>query len=627
MCGIAGAFGDNPNNEIVVSKMIKKLSHRGSDNQGIYIDNRIVLAHKRLAIMGGSEGNQPVYSENNDVIVVANGEIFNFKKLTQVSGIKADKECLTCDTNIIPELYKNFGCKMFEMINGQFAMAIWDKTNSKLILARDRFGQKPLYYKRINNQIFFSSEIVSLLEVENKKKINEKTLVDICTTWGTLGEKTIYNDIFSVNPGSYVVIDVNGIVLKKTYYFPTIFASTKKMGKESCVLQLDYLLKKAVLSHQISDVPISFYLSGGIDSSLIVALASNEGKKEIDTFSISFEKDSLDESEYQDLVANKFNTNHHRLYISEKDIIENFYDCVKHVQTPILRLGIVPMYLLSKYVHECGFKVALSGEGADELFGGYDIFKENKIRKFCEADPKDVRRGNLYSKINTYVDGYNATNTAALTAYYNKIKSNELFSSHLLRFQFGNYCEQFFSENVKQKIFNYLVTESLKEMIPVSYNQCTSLGKAQYVEIITFMENYLLSSQGDRVSMANTVECRYPFLDNEVVSFACELEDRYKLNGLNEKYILKEVAKRYLPMSIINRKKFPYRAIINHKKLLKDERIKNMISKEMIKKTDIFNSNATEKFKEKILHKDKISEKELMLLLFICSTQILFIGE
>jgi len=276
-------------------------------------------------------------------------------------------------------------------------------------------------------------------------------------------------------------------------------------------------------------------------------MATKYGNKKIDTFSISFSRRSLDESLYQNIVADKFNTRHRCLVVTEEDIIDSFYECVKHIQMPTLRLGVVPMYLLAKYVSESGYKVVLSGEGADELFGGYDIFKETKIRRFCEKDPRSLERGKMYSKIE----------------------------------------------------------------------------KAQYLEIVTFLENYLLSSQGDRVSMANGIECRYPFLDNRIVDFAFQLDDEEKICELNEKYILKEVAKRYLPKEIIDREKFPYRAIIDHRKLIMNEKIFSLLSKEKIYEHKIFDENAVEKFLNRVLNKEKVSEKELMILVFICSTQIL----
>lgn len=621
MCGIAGGISVNAAGiQSKVSKMIEELIYRGPDDKGFYIDNTAVLAHTRLAIRGIREGKQPTFNKKRDIICVTNGEIYNNNELVNCLNVK---EKMLCDTDCIPFLYEEFSVDMFEKINGQFAIAIWDKRQSELILARDRFGQKPLYYRIIEGEIYFASEIAPLMHMEKCSEINGETLMDICTTWGPLREKTIYKDICAVNCGEAIVFK-EGKVHKKIQYFHPRFCCDKHiLKKDIAVSQLDILLKESIINHQASDVPIAYYLSGGLDSSLIVAMAAKYGNKKIDTFSISFARRSLDESLYQNIVADKFNTRHRCLVVTEEDIIDSFYECVKHIQMPILRLGVVPMYLLAKYVSESGYKVVLSGEGADELFGGYDIFKETKIRRFCEKDPRSLERGKMYSRINAYVDGYRNTNVAALTAFYGQVKSEMLFSSHLLRFKFGDYCKQFFSKELKKSLEKYSVVDEIKSTLSPEFGQYSEIEKAQYLEIVTFLENYLLSSQGDRVSMANGIECRYPFLDNRIVDFAFQLDDEEKICELNEKYILKEVAKRYLPKEIIDREKFPYRAIIDHRKLIMNEKIFFLLSKEKICEHKIFDENAVEKFLNRVLNKEKVSEKELMILVFICSTQIL----
>ncbi|EJR13614.1 asparagine synthase (glutamine-hydrolyzing) [Bacillus cereus] len=623
MCGIAGVIGDNKSYSTTMLNMIESLSHRGKDSLGSYKDDNALLYHTRLAILGIEDGHQPVLNQTKTIVSVANGEIYNYRELTaslkKLGYVFSD----ACDTNIIPHLYEAYGTDMFKMINGQFAIAIWDKNNEKLILARDKFGEKPLYYRKIENNIFFSSEITPLLIPKKSYEINAKCLKDICTTWVPIRGKTLYKDINSVDSGQYLIIEKHRIT-SKYYYAPTFLTdSFNNKSKTELLEELDTLLKRSVLKRINTDVPISFYLSGGLDSSLIAAIASEYIEEKMNTFSISFSDNNLDEAEYQKVMSEKLNSKHRQLKITDAMIIDNLYNVILHLQTPILRLGAIPMYLLAEFVHNNGFKVALSGEGADELFGGYDIFKEAKIRAFCERDPKSKLRPLLYKKTNSYINNFNNNNSAALATFFNQVRSSELFSSHAIRFQFGEYCSQFFSDTMKKILKDYSVKEDLAIDLPSGFENYTNISKAQYLEIKTFMSNYLLSTQGDRVSMAHSMECRYPFLDNDVAAFAFSLNDRYKINVLNEKYILKELAKKYLPDEIINRKKFPYRAMISGNSLLNNEKVSMAVSEESLKKYDVFNSIAVTRFFNKVRSKNHTTEKEMMLLLFIISTQIL----
>lgn len=628
MCGIAGMFGDNKKRTSKALDMPNSLVHRGSDAFGSYEDDRAALYHNRLAILGIEDGQQPVFNEDKTIISVTNGEIYNYRdcaiSLRKLGYVFSD----SCDTNIIPYLYEAYGTEMFHKINGQFALAILDKKNDQLILARDRLGEKPLYYRKIDTNVYFSSEINPLLKINDKYELNAKCFKDISTTWGPVGEKTIYTDICSVDDGTYVIIKNNNVSAKK--YYTLNFVNTRYDNKSHTELvnELDVLLNRSVKGRINADVPISFYLSGGLDSSLIAAIASQYLDARLNTFSISFSpsnatNNNLDESIYQQIISKKLNTKHLQLNITDTDMVNGFTSILSHVQTPILRLGVVPMYLLAKLVHDNGFKVAISGEGADELFGGYDIFKEAKIRAFCEKNPNSKFRAALYKKTNLYINDFKNNTPSALAVFFNQVKTDGIFASHKLRFGFGEYCLQFFSADMKAELVKYSVEDDLAADLPIDFYKHSNIAKAQYLEIKTFMSRYLLSSQGDRVSMAHSVECRYPFLDNDIVEFALQLNDRHKIKVLTEKYILKEVAKKYLPSDIINRPKFPYRAMINAKVLLADKKISWAISEHEIKKYNVFNFDAVRKFLSKVNFKDNITEKELMLLVFIISTQIL----
>lgn len=623
MCGIAGIYGRESDRNKRVRNMLKKLQHRGYDSNGFYEDEEIALGHMRLAIVGIDNGIQPVFNETETIIAITNGEIYNHYELQKELKKKGHQFEDACDTNLIPHLYEEYQCKMFEKINGQFAIVIWDKIKKKVIMARDKFGEKPLYYMEKENVLYFSSEIAPLLEYTTDAAVNIQSLIDISTVWSAIGEKTFYEEIKKVDSGSYLVYD--GVIQKKKYFIPNFakIQDSTKTNQKMLSYELEQLLLSSVKERMDTDVPVAFYLSGGLDSSLLISMSERQSEKKIDTFSIAFENSSIDERRYQHMVSDKLNTNHHQVIVSEQDIIDGFFDLMPYVQTPVMRLGAIPMYLLSKAVHNNGFKVAISGEGADELFGGYDIFKEVKIREFCERDSTHKERAVLYKCTNSFVSGFDINNYSALNTFYNQFHSSDMFSSHMLRFSYGRYVKQFFTNEIKKEVEQYQVVEELKKRLPEQYDSFTNISKAQFLEIDTFLADYLLSSQGDRASMANTVECRYPFLDEKVVKFAFQLEDKYKVNILNEKYLLKQVAKKYLPAEITNRTKFPYRAMITGKYLFKDERVLWALSEQNIKQAGIFNVDVISKFLKRLKEKIIFTEKEMMLVTFVLSTQVL----
>lgn len=623
MSGISGVISNQILDFSKGFNMIQDLSHRGSDSVKNYQDEEIALFHTQLAISENIDKQQLVFSRGKNIISTTNGKIVNTHLLASSLQKFGYQYTDKCDTNIIPHLYEAYGTKMFTMLNGSFAIAIWDRKNKKLILARDRFGEKPLYYRQVNQAFYFCSELQPLIKICAQNKKNITCLKDICTTWGTIGKKTVYEDIYSIDSGEYLVLQ-DEKVTTRSYYKPIFKANNRQKSKTKLVEELDVLLNQSITDLMNKDGSTAFYLSGGLDSSLITAIAAKQKMEKINSFSITFSERHLDETNYQNKVANLLGSQHHSLHVTNEMIVNRFCDIVEHLQIPILRLGCIPMYLMAEFVHQNGFKDVLSGEGADELFGGYDIFKEAKIREFCKQDPDSKLRPLLYQKTNQYIHNFGHRNAAALSTFYNQVSTKDLFASHALRFQFGNYCNQFFSADAKAELINYSVTAELAKSFPTEFGSYSSLASAQYLEIKTFMSNYLLSIQGDRASMAHGVECHYPFLDQRLVLFASQLNDYYKINGLNEKYLLKELAKKYLPNEILQRKKFPYRVMLDSKSLLNNERISSFISEAHIKKQNVFNNIAVTQFINKLRKKDQTTEKELMLLLFIISTQIVF---
>jgi asparagine synthase (glutamine-hydrolysing) len=281
------------------------------------------------------------------------------------------------------------------------------------------------------------------------------------------------------------------------------------------------------------------------------------------------------------------------------------------------------MYVLANLVRSNDIKVVLSGEGSDELFGGYDIFREVKIREFCSKDPDSKFRAALYKRVNNFVPGMSSQSVSSLSLYYNSVDSKSAFSSHLSRWKIGSYSQQFFLPEYREVMKNCNDIGNLENFIPDGFFEWTPIQRAQFLEVTTLFSNYLLSSQGDRVSMAASVECRYPFLDYEVAEFAASLPDNMKIMGLNEKYIVKKLAEKYVPDIITKRQKFPYRAPIDLPELMKDEYVRHITSSNSLKQFGVFNPNAVEKFISSVLLKEIPNERDCMLFMGILTTQIL----
>jgi asparagine synthase (glutamine-hydrolysing) len=388
--------------------------------------------------------------------------------------------------------------------------------------------------------------------------------------------------------------------------------------------ELDYRMTSSVKARMMSDVPISFYLSGGLDSSLVAGIAARVSNHRLNTFSITFDDADFDESGYQKYMSQYLETNHQTVAFSAGELPAIIRDVIYHTEVPLLRSGAFPMYALARLVRRNNIKVVLSGEGSDELFGGYDIFREVKIREFCSRNPGSDFRALLYKKVNNFVKGLDMQPVNSLSLYYNSPDAQTWCSSHYSRWKLGSYSQQFLSQEYRRQVAGYDEIRHLQDMMPHDFMSWTPVQRAQYLEIMIFFSNYLLSSQGDRVSMASSVECRYPFLDYDIVKFAVSLPDNAKIRALNEKYIVKKLAQRYIPDMITKRKKFPYRAPINIHELMKDEYIEHVTSPDTLDRYGIFNPYPTGKLLFALTQKKTPNERDCMLFMGILTTQILY---
>lgn len=626
MCGITGLITGQKIEYHILQDMVESIKYRGPDDTGIYMDNHIGLGHTRLSIMDPQNGKQPSVSEDGSVIVIFNGEIYNYltlkKNLLDMGHIIKNNS----DTAVLPHMYEEYGLDMFKMLNGQFAIAIWDKHKNRLVLARDRFGEKPLYYFHKDKAFCFGSEAKAVLKSGLiKPEISPVALKQVFTYWTTLGDRSIFQGIYQVPPGNYLIFEDGKAAVSSywNYTYPKE-ADTKYMGKDDLINELENKMVQSVKSRMMSDVPISFYLSGGLDSGLITGIAAKASNKSLNTFSIAFDDNNFDESEYQDHMSNYLGTKHKRVEFSRKQIPSIIKDVIYHAEVPLMRSGAFPMYVLANLVKSNDIKVVLSGEGSDELFGGYDIFREVKIREFCSKDPDSKLRAALYKRVNNFVPGMSSQSVNSLSLYYNSADSKSPFSSHLSRWKIGSYSQQFFLPEYREAMKSCNDIENLERFIPDGFYEWTPIQRAQFLEVTTLFSNYLLSSQGDRVSMAASVECRYPFLDYGVAEFAEALPDKMKIMGLNEKYIVKKLAEKYVPDIITRRQKFPYRAPIDIAELMNDEYVRHITSENCLKQFRVFNPNAVGRFISLAVLKEIPNERDCMLFMGILTTQILF---
>lgn len=630
MCGIAGIVNlkqHKPISSDALRKMVSIQKHRGPDQTGAYIDDNIGLAHARLSIIDLKDGTQPIHNEDKSLWIIYNGEVFNYPELRQELVRSGHKFYTSSDTEVILHLYEDKGINCLKELNGQFAFAIWDSNNRALFLARDRVGILPLYYTIQNQRLYFASEIKAIFaNKEIPRILDSESLDQVFTFWTTLPGKTVFNNIKELPPAHYMLISPNEIKYDK--YWDLNFANNKETVNRlsaDLVNEISELMMDAVRIRLRADVPVGTYLSGGIDSSALTETVKKNFNNELRSFGIRFENKDYDEGKFQNEMVDYLNINHSEIVTRNEDIGANLEEVLWHTEKPLLRTGPIPLYLLSKLVNQSGYKVVLTGEGADEIFGGYDIFKEAKIRDFWAKDPDSKLRPMLLARLYPYIFKDNRLNQTIVSFFKDGIDNpDDPFFSHNIRWKNTSKIKNFFSEQIKNSNSNYNSYSELLKLLPVNFFDWDVVTKAQFLEAMIFLSNYLLSSQGDRVAMANSVELRVPYLDHRVIELLAKVNSEIKINGLNEKYLLKQVFKNRLPSNILKRWKNPYRAPI-YKALLNNNLnlAKDYCSVDSLKRTGIFDHAKVLRLINKLGKLDKAGEFDEMALIGIISTQII----
>lgn len=630
MCGIAGIVdwsGQRPDIELL-QHMLSIIRHRGPDECGLYVDHLAGIGCVRLSILDLETGRQPITNENQSLWIVFNGEIFNHLELRAELERVGHRFSTKTDTEVILHLYEQYGPACLSRLNGQFALAIWDTRRQELFLARDRVGICPLFVAFLAHGVVFGSEIKALLlHPSLTLRPDTQALAQAFTFWAPLAPRTAFAGVEQLLPGHYMLIrpDSRSIVAYWRLEFPPE-GEEAKLCEEEAAEELLSLLTDATRIRLRADVEVGSYLSGGLDSTVVTALIRTATRRPLHTFSIGFEELAFDERSYQALAAEFLATEHHCIECTNNELSQLLPAVVWHAEAPLLRTAPLPMYALSELVHKSGLKVILTGEGADEFLGGYDIYKEDKIRRFWARDPHSSWRPILLKRLYPYIPGL-ACNYAYLKAFFGQELTavNRVGGSHYIRWRNTGRLRRLFSSDLKRELGDYDPAAEFLAQLDGNIRQWSPLAQAQYLEVATFLSPYLLSAQGDRMLAAHSVEGRFPFLDHRVIEFCAQLPPYMKMRGLREKHILRKAASGLIPPQICERQKQPYRAPIRPIFLVQEpEYVGSLLSPAALRRIGLFDPEAVAGLIGKGRATAQMSETEEMGLVGVLSTQLLY---
>ncbi len=543
--------------------MVAALHHRGPDGQGVLVEGPVGLGHARLAIIDLEGGAQPMGNEDDRIQVVFNGEIFNYLELREDLLKRGHVFRTASDTEVLVHLYEERGDDFVCDLNGQFAIALWDGRRQRLLLARDRVGIRPLYWTRTQGRIAFASEVKALFALPAvPRRLDAAGLASVFSLWSVLPPASVWEGVQTLAPGHLLAIDDQGTRLSRYWDWPFAAEAAAPRPDVDWVDELHALLVDAVRLQLRADVPVGAYLSGGLDSSIITTIIRRRTATPLRSFSLTFEDAEFDEREHQQALVAQLGTDHSSIQAGKAGIAAAFPRMVRHAETPVVRTAPVPMMLLADSVRAAGYKVVLTGEGADEAFGGYDLFKEAAIRRFVARAPGSKWRGALLGRLYPYLAHSPATGRAMTQGFFASglDKAGTPAFAHALRIATTRRALAFLHPDWRARAEAFNAESALAATVPPDFARWPALSRDQYVEAHTLMSGYLLSSQGDRMAMAASIEARFPFLDHRVLEFACRLPPRLKLAGLHEKVILRRAFGAELPPSIGQRTKQPYRA-------------------------------------------------------------------
>ncbi len=641
MCGIAGIInisdsGGAPG-KAELEGMIHAIRHRGPDEFGMYRDRHAGLVHARLSLIDVATGQQPMTNEDGSLWIVFNGEIFNYIEL-RIDLEKLGHRFRThSDTEVILHAYEAWGNGCFKKFNGQWSLALWNSRDRDLILSRDRVGVRPLFIHQGNGRILFASEIKALFaDPRVPRVIDPRGLDQTFTYWSPIAPTTMFEGIDSLVSGTVRTYHRNGSYTDERYWQMSFEHSERERSYRSFADATGRLREKLSRATELrmvrADVPVGSYLSGGLDSSIVAKMGRTAKEGVFRTFSLRFDDAEFDETSFQRMMAATIESDHGEIVVTRADIARVFPDVIWHTEQPILRTAPAPLYLLSQYVRKAGIKAVLTGEGADEMFAGYDLFREAKIRMFWSKQPASTCRPRLFDRLYPYL-ARSPQSAKGMALEFWKRGLDDAGSpgfSHDPRWRTTSSLKKFFSNTLQDSLESDPASNVLEDL-PSEFDRWDPLEQAQYLEVTTLLSGYLLSAQGDRMLMANSVEGRFPFLDSDVMEFSNRLPVNYKLPGLDEKKILKSAAKGLVPDGIINRQKQPYRApdAVSFIGDRAPEYVEEVLSEASLKKAGMFDPAAVRGLYAKCKRRagdDLFSNSDNMAFVGILSAQLLFEG-
>jgi asparagine synthase (glutamine-hydrolysing) len=630
MCGIAGIWHPDrrPVDAAALRRMTRALVHRGPDDEGYYEQPGIGLGHRRLSIIDLSTGQQPLCNEDGTVWVSFNGEIFNYVEL-RGSLVKRGHTFKThSDTETIVHLYEEQGLDFVDQLNGQFAITLWDQTRRRLVLVRDRVGIRPLFHATLaDGTVLFGSEAKALLaHGALRAEVDAVGLGQITTLWVTIPPRTVFKGIDELPPGRLIVLEENRRTERQywRHSFPREHEYEDKSAQHWAET-LHELLHDAVRLQLRSDVPVVTYLSGGLDSSILTALVKQHHINDLMTFSVGFADPRYDERQFQNEIARYLATDHRHLEMDAADIGQAFAEVVWFAERPMTRTAPAPMLKLAGLVHDTGIKVVLTGEGADEVFGGYNIFKEDKVRRFWARSPESRWRPLLLSRLYGYVARDSKTESFWRLFFKKGLNDTaDPYYSHRIRWSNMEPLKRLFARDLQASMqTDEELVADLDRYLEPERTHWHPLCRAQHLEMALFMSGYLLSAQGDRMAMGRSVEGRVPFLDHRLIELAARIPPKHKICGLDEKHILKKAFADMLPPTILERPKQPYRApIASSFSAQQDNLGVRLLEKSELERAGLTDVAAVQRLLAKRDAGTALSEREEMGLALVTSLQI-----
>ncbi|HMO17013.1 MAG TPA: asparagine synthase (glutamine-hydrolyzing) [Oligoflexia bacterium] len=629
MCGIAGVFKKEKNpSEAELASLVSALRHRGPDSAGFFYDGLCGFGMRRLSIIDVDSGHQPIFNEDKSLAIVFNGEIYNYRELRRALEAKGHNFVTQSDTEVVIHLYEEHGSDAPNYLRGMFCFAIWNKISAELFIARDRFGIKPLFYYENNQGFYFSSEIKSFFTIpEFQRKLDYEAVPDHFTFLYTDNTSTLFDGVRKLAPGHFLIHNGQKIEIKK-YYFLSKDNGISKQSSNERRNNLRDALRETVRAHLISDVPLGAYLSGGVDSSLLVALMKEEVGSGIKTFSVGYDigGEAFDERRFADIVSRHLNTDHREIVITPEMVSGSIEEVLRALDEPFANGSVIPNYFLSRLARE-HVAVALSGLGGDEIAGGYERYRgmllsekfpllgslcSNRfVRKILSMMPDSSAGFPLQERIKRFVE-------------YSSLPAPERYAGFLRKFSSSD-CSRMFSRELLEILHsrNSSGDDSLKKMnnwIISLYKEPQShslLYPCAYVDLHTYIVEDLLSLS-DRTSMAHSLELRVPFIDHILADNFLHIPDKEKISIFDTKVLLKSIAAEFLPKEVIYRRKQGFSTPLNiwFRGSLKPFLFDNL-SRERIKSIGVFDPDYIDLIlKEHIEEKRNHDEKLFSILSF-----------